>query len=74
MKSSATRPERLMWMSWAGAAIDVFDSEPPVSKEEPLVNAPNTVLTPHVAFATKESMIKRAVIEFDNIAGFINNN
>ena len=58
----------------AGAAIDVFDSEPPVSKEDPLVNAPNTVLTPHVAFATKESMIKRAVIEFDNIAGFINNN
>ena len=57
----------------AGAAIDVFDSEPPVPGSDPLVTAPNTVLTPHVAFATKESMIKRAKIEFDNIAKFISN-
>lgn len=56
----------------AGAAIDVFDSEPPVSSEDPLIGAPHTLLTPHVAFATKESMIKRAIIEFDNIAAFIN--
>ena len=55
----------------AGAAIDVFDSEPPVSSEDPLIGAPHTLLTPHVAFATKESMIKRAIIEFDNIAAFI---
>lgn len=58
----------------AGAAIDVFDSEPPVAADDPLMTAPNTVLTPHVAFATKESMIKRAIIEFDNIAKFIAQN
>ena len=55
----------------AGAAIDVFDKEPPLDADEPLVNAKNTVVTPHVAFATKESMIKRAEIEFRNIADFI---
>ena len=58
----------------AGAAIDVFDSEPPVAADDPLMTAPGTVLTPHVAFATKESMIKRAIIEFDNIAKFIAQN
>ena len=58
----------------AGAAIDVFDSEPPVAADDPLITAPGTVLTPHVAFATEESMIKRAIIEFDNIAKFIAQN
>ena len=55
----------------AGAAIDVFDKEPPLDADEPLINAKNTVVTPHVAFATDESMIKRAEIEFRNIAEFI---
>ena len=55
----------------AGAAIDVFDQERPLDADEPLINAKNTVVTPHVAFATDESMIKRAEIEFRNIAEFI---
>lgn len=55
----------------AGAAIDVFDTEPPISKDNPLITAKNTILTPHVAFATKESMIKRAEIEFSNIAAYL---
>ncbi len=58
----------------AGAAVDVFDTEPPISQEDPLVHAPNTILTPHVAFATSESMVKRARIEFENIAAFIKGN
>lgn len=51
----------------AGAGIDVYEMEPPIPKDYPLLSAPNTVLTPHVAFATKESLYKRAVIVFDNI-------
>ena len=32
----------------AGAAVDVFDCEPPIPTEEPLLHAKNTLLTPHV--------------------------
>lgn len=51
----------------AGAGIDVFENEPPISSTYPLVNAKNTVLTPHVAFATNEALYIRAQIVFDNI-------
>ena len=51
----------------AGAAVDVFETEPPVKKDHPLFHAPNTLVTPHVAFATKEAMVKRAHIAFQNI-------
>ncbi|MCD8036949.1 MAG: 2-hydroxyacid dehydrogenase [Clostridiales bacterium] len=55
----------------AGAAIDVFDMEPPIPADYPLLNAKNTLLTPHVAFASKESMIRRAHIVFDNINAYL---
>ncbi len=55
----------------AGAVIDVFETEPPVSKEHVLVNAKNTVLTPHIAFATKEALELRAEMVFDNVVQFI---
>lgn len=51
----------------AGAGIDVFDIEPPLSADEPLCNAKNTVVTPHVAFASKEALHTRAEIVFANI-------
>ena len=50
----------------SAAGIDVFDSEPPLA-DCPLADYENTVLTPHIAFATKESMIARAGIVFDNL-------
>ncbi len=55
----------------AGAAIDVFDMEPPIPADYPLLNAKNTLLTPHVAFASTESMIRRAHIVFDNINAYL---
>lgn len=55
----------------AGAGIDVFDAEPPIPESEPLLSAPNTLLTPHVAFATKESMDLRADIVFDNLRAWM---
>ncbi len=56
----------------AGAGIDVYDSEPPLTKDYPLLNAKNTILTPHVAYLTKEAMIKRANIEFNNVTTYLN--
>lgn len=55
----------------AGACIDVFDKEPPLALDEPLLNAPNTLVTPHVAFASQESMVLRAEIVFDNLRGWL---
>lgn len=57
----------------AGAGIDVFTHEPPLDLNHPLVKAKNTVLTPHVAFATKEALSKRAQIAFANIEKWLTN-
>lgn len=52
----------------AGAAIDVFDKEPPLDTASPILHVPNCLVTPHVAFATQQSMSLRAEIVFDNLA------
>ena len=41
--------------------------EPPIAPEHPLCHAKNTVLTPHVAFASAEALAARADIVFANI-------
>ncbi len=55
----------------AGAGVDVFEIEPPIATDHPLLSAKNLVATPHVAFATKEALVKRAVIVFDNIKAYL---
>ena len=55
----------------AGAAVDVFDKEPPLDASEPLLNCKNCLVTPHIAFASKESMSIRAEIVFDNLASWM---
>ena len=51
----------------AGAACDVFETEPPLDAEHPLLHTPNTIVTPHIAFASEESMEQRADIVFENL-------
>lgn len=55
----------------AGAGIDVFETEPPIVPEHPLLHAPGVLLTPHVAFATEESMLRRAGITMNNIISWM---
>lgn len=57
----------------AGAGIDVFEIEPPIKSDHPLFHAPNTIVTPHIAFASKEALFKRAVIVFDNVKKWLEN-
>jgi D-3-phosphoglycerate dehydrogenase len=51
----------------AGAGIDVFETEPPLAKNHPLINAPNCILTPHIAYATREAFDERIEIVMNNI-------
>lgn len=55
----------------AGAAVDVFDSEP-IEPNNLLLSAKNTILTPHVAYKTQEALVRRAQVTFQNIKSFIN--
>ena len=64
---SAALAEALNADRLAGAGIDVFENEPPIAEEHPLCHAKNTVLTPHVAFASKEALEARADIVFANL-------
>ena len=51
--------EALINKKIAGAGIDVFDMEPPIPSDYKLLDAPNTILAPHVAYYTQEAMEKR---------------
>ena len=53
----------------AGAALDVFDPEPP-RPGNPLYALPNVVLTPHVAAGTRDAFMEKQRFIFDNLARF----
>ncbi|MBO7100761.1 MAG: hydroxyacid dehydrogenase [Bacteroidales bacterium] len=55
----------------AGAAFDVFEQEPPLPAEHPLLSAKYCLLTPHVAFATEESFAARADIVFGHVDDYL---
>ena len=55
----------------AGAACDVFEKEPPLDTAHPLLHSPNTIVTPHIAFASVESMEQRADIVFNNLYSWL---
>jgi len=63
--------EALKERKLAGAAIDVFEIEPPLPTDHVLFGADNALLTPHIAFATAESMVRRAEITFQNIYSWL---
>lgn len=63
--------EMLMSGSLAGAGLDVYEKEPPLPAEHPLLKAPNCVLVPHVGYATREAFDDRIGIVMRNISNFL---
>lgn len=55
----------------AGAGIDVYDMEPPLPNDYPLLHAKNIILTPHLGFYAQEAMERRAQIVFDNLYAWL---
>lgn len=51
----------------AGVAIDIYQYEPPLKKEHPLLKANNTLLLPHIGFATHEAIALRSEIVLNNV-------
>lgn len=39
----------------AAAAFDVFEKEPPLAENHPLLKAPNCLVVPHIGYATREA-------------------
>ncbi len=56
----------------AGAAIDVYENEPPLKENHPLLRAKNCICVPHIAYATRESFDKRINIIIEKIEKWLN--
>lgn len=54
-----------------GAAVDVVSAEP-ICKDNPLLSAPNCILTPHMAWAPVESRQRIIDCTYQSIRGFLN--
>ena len=54
----------------AGAALDVFESEPP-AKDHPLFGTPNFICTPHLGASTNEAQVNVALQVAEQLADFL---
>lgn len=54
----------------AGAAVDVVSTEP-ITADNPLLQAKNMIITPHIAWASKEARSRLMAIAVDNATAFI---
>jgi glycerate dehydrogenase len=57
----------------AGAGVDVLGTEPP-ARDNPLITAKNCIITPHIAWATKESRMRLMQMVKENLQAFLDGN
>ena len=55
-----------------GAALDVYEKEPPLNSDHIVFKTPNLLLLPHIGYATEEAIKLRGQIAFDNIYNWMN--
>ncbi|ERJ95726.1 putative glycerate dehydrogenase [Selenomonas sp. oral taxon 892 str. F0426] len=53
-----------------GAAVDVASTEP-IAADNPLLHAPNCIITPHISWATKEARERIMQMTADNVRAFM---
>ena len=53
-----------------GAAVDVASSEP-ITADNPLLHAPNCIITPHISWATKEARERIMQMTANNVRAFM---
>jgi phosphoglycerate dehydrogenase-like enzyme len=69
--SSRTWQTRSTVTAWqVGADVDVLSSEPP-ALDIPLLHAKNCIVTPHIAWATKEARTRPLETLVTNLRAFI---
>ena len=54
----------------AGAALDVLEQEPPRA-DNPLFGLENCVITPHIAWATREARTRLIDLAYRNLKGYL---
>ncbi len=57
----------------AGAGLDVLSVEPPLA-DNPLMQARNCLVTPHIAWATREARARLMAIAVENVSSFVAGN
>ncbi|WP_273275856.1 D-2-hydroxyacid dehydrogenase [Maribacter polysiphoniae] len=57
----------------AGAAVDVVSTEP-IEADNPLLKAKNCIITPHIAWASKESRARLLNLAIDNLNAYLQGN